>query len=116
MGNTYHAQVEVFFPATIHKKIGSWQAISRWELQKDFAFAEVFMEHTYRGWPDDCDIIIGQELYDQWKGEYSGKCHCDGATIRNFNSDQWFEWAKQLKQHIIALGHAQSIRVLMWYE
>lgn len=116
MGVTYQAQVEVYFGPTEIKAQGSWQSVCRWELQKDYMFSITINNHSAKGWPKDCDLIIGEEYSNNWQDEFGGKRQITGKTFRNLDSSEWFQWAIHLQKFVRELGDEQAVRVLIWQE
>lgn len=119
MGTSFNVQVETFFDARPGYHDGVWQGLTRWELQKDYAFARAFYEVAKDGWPHDFDPIIGEE--DTHPEEFSGKRHADGilvAALDPVDDVAWFPWARQLilyLKHLIEIEDRRT-RVLWWEE
>lgn len=118
MGINYMAQVEVYFEPTIDSNSG-WQAVSRWELQKDYGFTSAFFTIAEPDWPDDADNIIGEELCH--RDVFSGKRHTTGSKLVGLmpspslnDSSNWFIWAIELREHVRRLIPIYPVRILLW--
>lgn len=126
MGTTYQAQVEVFFEKTDYHG-DMWQAVSRWELQKDYDFAMAWGEVADDGWPKverfrwppEYPLIIGEGLEDRKLGgdAYEQKKCGDGVLLALLEVPDPGPWFLELREHVrrlIAAGY--KVRVLTWGE
>lgn len=115
MGTTYQAQVEVFFPAT-EDQYQSWQPISRWELQKDYAFARAWFEVSERGWPQDI-CLIGADTDPKYGYDVDLKAWGDGELFALLEPEEAWPWFVELREHVKRLlAQKYKVRVLTWGE
>jgi hypothetical protein len=115
MGTTYQAQVEVFFAANEHRR-DAWQAVSRWEFQKDYAFSFAWSEVAERGWPNDV-CLIGDDLPDPKYGyDLDLKQWGDGELFALLEPKGCFAWFLEAREHVKRLLAQYKVRVLTWGE
>jgi hypothetical protein len=116
MGITYQAQIDIFRPATkLHSDL--WQPVSRWELQKDYAFSKGWFEISKRGWPNDV-YLIGEGPPDPEYGyDLDSKTWGEGELFILLEPAESFTWFFEAREHVKRLLHkGYKVRVLIWQE
>jgi len=127
MGTTYQAQVEVFFPASEHH-VDMWQAVSRWELQKDYSFSMALDGVSQEGWPrakrgerpgSEDVLLIGERPHPKYGYDLvEGKRWIEGELFAELDTSDCFSWARLLVEHVRSLVklHPNATRVVVWSE
>lgn len=129
MGTHHEAQIETWhegyvmppaFPGHAPTPIAArWDALCRWDLGKDYAFARAFYSIAEPDWPRDADDILG-ERYGRYSARdiVDGKHHADGllvAALEPVDDIEWCWWSTELVScvsRLVTLG--RTTRVLWW--
>lgn len=117
MGTTYRAQVEVFFESTpfINEL---WEAVSRWELGKDYSFSAAWFKVAERGLPKDFEMI-GERPHPKYGYDLDQVATGTGETLAELEPDYhgvvpsiWFIGLRNHVRELISAGY--RVRVITW--
>jgi hypothetical protein len=116
MGSSYQAQVEVFCAANAYRG-DVWQAVSRWELGKDYSAAGAWMAVAEKGWPLDVCLIGASDPPDpKWGYDLESKYHVSGKVFALLEPEGASPWFIELREHVTRLLAGYRVRVLTWGE
>lgn len=117
MGITYHVQVETWQePIPKYNMGGRWEALSRWELGKDYGFATDWLEVAHSGWPRGA-CLIGDEGHELSALNHDGKRWAGGEFLELVAPDEPSVWLLALKAHVsFLIAQGLRVRLLSWEE